>query len=423
LGLFNIQNFLSAQQAGWILKARPSSRDNWRAKLRALSYGNVLCLGPEIISQNTNPLLHGIAVGYEKTRMSHDSLHCNFTRAIVINNKLFFRGPGDKRVLDFTYLELDENLQNPISSMEAKEFFNVNGLKTRIELNVMYGTNLSINGYSRLATCLNHYVRRLRHRISNNGSARTFTEEFISLKRPGKKLRLNLTKKAKNGFDLSKAKPVIKFLEITNLTFTDSENISRCISAWNVNGIPNRIKTFLFKFFNNILGLNTRLSHFVAGQQRGCNFCDGTTVPVPDETFIHLFFECPTTFDWHNSFLLKYLPNIRLAGVRERAELFFFGKLPNQTHTNLFLVMAVLVLQYCVWEEKLKKKKPSFTTIDNNYCEIIFSLAKTNGKIFKSAEKLNLPLCRIAGAYVTPAPAQPPWIRAPIIPWRLPRQP
>jgi hypothetical protein len=95
--------------------------------------------------------------------MSHDSLHCNFTRAIVINNKLFFRGPGDKRVLDFTYLELDENSQNPISSMEA----------------------------------LNHYVRRLRPRIANNGSARTFNEEFIALKRPGKKLRLSLTKKQK----------------------------------------------------------------------------------------------------------------------------------------------------------------------------------------------------------------------------------
>jgi hypothetical protein len=55
--------------------------------------------------------------------MSHDNLHCNFTRAIVINNKLFFRGPGDKRVLDFTYLELDENSQNPISSMEVCDFF------------------------------------------------------------------------------------------------------------------------------------------------------------------------------------------------------------------------------------------------------------------------------------------------------------
>ena len=40
------------------------------SQTRALSYGNVLCSGPEIISQNTNPLLYGIAVGYEKTRMS-----------------------------------------------------------------------------------------------------------------------------------------------------------------------------------------------------------------------------------------------------------------------------------------------------------------------------------------------------------------
>jgi hypothetical protein len=56
--------------------------------------------------------------------------------------------------------------------MEARDFFNVNGLQTRIELNIMHGTNLSINGYSRLATCLNHYVRRLRPRIRNNGSVR-----------------------------------------------------------------------------------------------------------------------------------------------------------------------------------------------------------------------------------------------------------
>jgi hypothetical protein len=109
--------------------------------------------------------------------------------------------------------------------------------------------------------------------------------------------------------------------------------------------------------------------------------------------------------------------------VRERAELFFFGKLPNMIHSNAFLIMAVLVFQYCVWEEKLRKKKPSFMTIDNNYCEIIFSLAKTNGKIFKAAEKLNLPLCRITGAYVTPTPPLPPWIQAQPIPWRLPRQP
>jgi hypothetical protein len=119
---------------------------------------------------------------------------------------------------------------------------------------------------------------------------------------------MSLTKKTKTEFDHSKAKSVTKFLEVTNLAFTDPDNISRCVSAWNVNGISNRIKTFIFKFYNSILGLNTRLSHFVVDQQRGCNFCAGTVDPVPDESFIHLFLECPTAFGWHNSFLSNYLP-------------------------------------------------------------------------------------------------------------------
>jgi hypothetical protein len=423
LGLFNIENFLTAQQATWVLKSRISVRDNWRAKLRSLCNGNVLCLGPELISEDANPLLHGIAVSFEKVRMSHDNLHCNFTKALVINNKLFFRGPGDKRILDFTYLELDENRHNPITGLEAKDFFNVNGLKTRVELNVMYGVNLSINGYSRLATCLNHYVRRLRPRISNNGSARTLAEEFIALKKPGKKLRQCITKKRKTVFDISKAKPVTKFLELTNLVFTDTGNISKCISAWNNNGISSRIKTFVFKFYNNILGLNTRLSHFVAGQQRGCNFCNGTTVPVPDETFIHLFLECPTTFDWHCSFLKKYLPDFMFLNVQERSELFFLGRLPNRAYDNKFLIMAVLIFQFCIWEEKLRKKIPSFTTLDNTYSELVYSLANTNRKMFQSAELLNLPLCRLTGAQGPQQPTPPAWRPVQIIPRRLPRQP
>jgi hypothetical protein len=98
LGLFNIQNFLAAQQAGWVLKAGASCRDNWRSKMRALCYGNVFCLGPEIICQDANPMLYGIAVSYERVRLGHYGLHCNFTRASIINNKIFFRGPGDKRL-------------------------------------------------------------------------------------------------------------------------------------------------------------------------------------------------------------------------------------------------------------------------------------------------------------------------------------
>ncbi len=55
LGLFDVEEFLSGQQAGWVLKAKKSSRDNWRWNLRSLCYGNVLCAGPDLkVHKNEN---------------------------------------------------------------------------------------------------------------------------------------------------------------------------------------------------------------------------------------------------------------------------------------------------------------------------------------------------------------------------------
>jgi hypothetical protein len=66
LGLFDLENFLMAQQAGWILKAKKSSRDNWRAKLRNLCYNNILCAGPSLISKQVNPILHTLSSSFER---------------------------------------------------------------------------------------------------------------------------------------------------------------------------------------------------------------------------------------------------------------------------------------------------------------------------------------------------------------------
>lgn len=41
LGLVNIQYFLTAQQAGWVVKAAKSLRDNWRFDMFHLCYGNI----------------------------------------------------------------------------------------------------------------------------------------------------------------------------------------------------------------------------------------------------------------------------------------------------------------------------------------------------------------------------------------------
>jgi hypothetical protein len=40
----------------------------------------------------------------------------------------------------------------------------------------------------------------------------------------------------------------------------------------------------------------------------------------------------------------------------QRAEFYFMEKLPGHLQDNLFIVISILLLQYCIWEEKLKKK-------------------------------------------------------------------
>jgi hypothetical protein len=104
-----------------------------------------------------------------------------------------------------------------------------------------------------------------------------------------------------------------------------------------------------------------------------------------------------------------------------RTALFFYGKLPGDgTGTkNKFLTLSILVLQFSIWEEKLRRKKSSFSTIDLQFGEHVRTLTNMNKKIFISAEKLNLPLCRTAGIlnYNTPQPA---WTTATTIPRRRP---
>jgi hypothetical protein len=129
LGLFDVEKFLISQQASWVFKAHKSSRDNWRYKLRTLCNGNVLCAGPGLIKKSANPILHGISCSFQKVRLSHNSLNSNFMDALVLNNPIFFRGPGNKQPLTLSYLGLLEYGESVMSSLSARNFFNVNGIK------------------------------------------------------------------------------------------------------------------------------------------------------------------------------------------------------------------------------------------------------------------------------------------------------
>jgi len=335
-----------------------------------------------------------------------------------MNNPIFFRGPRDKQILTSTYLGLSETGNSIINSLTAKDFFNVQGLKSRVELLIDFRLDISLDGYAALARCLNHYVNRMRPNTRNNGSCTTINTDFLPLKKPGKKIRTSLVKKSRKTFKLDEQQFCKTFLNVTDTFFPGENTYGKRISFWNSPGLLNRIRTFAFKFYNNLLGINTRLSHFVQNQQRGCTFCVvnnnvNENGIIPDETFSHIFYECDTVRGWHNRFILKYLPENYFRDDRERREFFFLGKVHDTDGENFFIHAAVLIFQYCIWESKLKKKIHSYNTLELLFREIIYNFLRTNALARKSKAKSNFKLCRSLcnGEYVRdgqPVPGPPP---------------
>jgi hypothetical protein len=126
---------------------------------------------------------------------------------------------------------------------------------------------LTISGYAKLVTCLNHYINRPRPNTRNNGSAKSLATEFLLLKNPGKKIRRWLEKTKRKDFDLSKTTNITTFLGLTGLEYPLTNNgLTVQVTVWSMGGFSNWVRVFLIKFYNNISGLNTRISHFVPNQ-------------------------------------------------------------------------------------------------------------------------------------------------------------
>ena len=106
------------------------------------------------------------------------------------------------------------------------------------------------------------------------------------------------------GKNLSKLLQVKTFSRLVGTQNIETTQLKNMMGAWNNNFIPGKIQTFLFKFYNNILGQNSRVAKFNRTTDPSCTFCSLTNCrPTESETIAHLFFYCETT----NRILAEFL--------------------------------------------------------------------------------------------------------------------
>jgi hypothetical protein len=91
----------------------------------------------------------------------------------------------------------------------------------------------------------------------------------------------------------------------------DSKRASSIVSNWNKSFLPSNIRVFMFKYYNNLLGLNSRVAHFNQEVNAGCTFCtERKVLPAEKETMVHLFYYCPSVQCLIIEFGTKYLRNM-----------------------------------------------------------------------------------------------------------------
>ncbi len=62
--------------------------------------------------------------------------------------------------------------------------------------------------------------------------------------------------------------------------------------------------------------------------------------------------------------------------------------------TNLAILTTVLTFQYCIWEEKLRKRCPSFTTISNLFTDLHAGIFERSLTHCDAAARFAFPLYR-----------------------------
>jgi hypothetical protein len=181
-----------------------------------------------------------------------------------------------------------------IAKLTFNDLFDSSGkFKTLAELNNIYSINIPLVTYFRLWLSVSNLLSKIPAPASSKSvPVRNFLNNF---KKGSKRIRNVITDKKYSDNIL----PAL-INNYCNIADVQSDVQSDFFSnvpwfCWSLPFLANDFREFLYKYFYNKLGINSRTFHF-GGETKNCTFC--TIVvrgmgPVPKESFKHLFFECP----------------------------------------------------------------------------------------------------------------------------------
>jgi hypothetical protein len=374
-------------------RAEISCIDNWRVDLRELTQGKILNLDPAKVPV-FHPILKILANSFWKFKQSFYSFGTNFFSSgffgnpILIHNRRNINNVSDQILHHGRNCDMDrlKNLRISDFTTNGTTFIGVNEARTKLDIQI------SDREYDDLRTCIRDSFLKIKKYV--NTDAGTEIGTFVRRFKKGSKPFRKMFEKYSVATNLAKLPRRTKtYFNLVGLPVPVPEDLKYFNSLWMISTLPISIREFFFKFKNNMLGLNVRVAHFNNEIAQACTFCTISNIAViPDETFVHLFFDCPITKAIVKDFCANYL-NIDRDNEGAMKNFLFTGTIAGLKTQNFFLSTVSIVFNYEIWRAKLRKKIPILNSLLNNLIFTVENIRQVCNNI-RHDMQLNLPLCR-----------------------------
>jgi hypothetical protein len=305
-----------------------------------------------MFNKDSNPILYTIAESIEKLMVGHTRRNQNYKKAVLFDNAAFTLGLRSRLLLNQgTWGHNDAANTLAQYAINYGDVYEQNGT-----LKAVFRDRFGIQARSELENNFKKIFNAANTRYGNNGAGSEQFSDFI--------LR---TKKGSNIFRKLLADPEIEHVPHNIVKFSDNTDtvigieVSRKLNvAWKNGLLSSTTRMFAYKLYNNILGYNTVLSHFVPGRGRNCTFCDiGENPWIEDETPLHMFFDCSHCENLRKDFFETYL-----GYFITRQEFFAFPSRNNIEQNKVVFILALLFKKY-IWECKQRFSLPVLLHLQN----------------------------------------------------------
>jgi hypothetical protein len=322
----------------------------------------------------------------------------NILYASIIKNPLFIRGAerggdADTGLLDENVIGIRNfvNKEHIWLSLLCSDFINGEGIKSYDDLVRDLDVTLTPIAYMRIRRSITFAMRK--YKINTRlESAKNLVALLKSKNKKSSIFRVWLTRAASTGSTGTNS--IQKLCEITSCRVPDPEAIKKNLAYWCTNFLPLHIKEFSLKLSRNSLPVNARLAarYRTAADvlvDEGCRLCKKSNNfgPIPRETFVHLFYECPITAGTLSKFRNRYFQR----WTDDEFKNAIFTGTDRDGEYCLVLKTLMTTVLYEIWKSRMSVRTiPSLSTVELNVVSCFESMFMCSRPFKKQAIKTDL---------------------------------